>query len=198
MRAKTYPRSSNWFHLFVIGSSAAVILTISCSLLNREGPDVSCADLDNGAQNACKEGIIATCTNSTVVYKVCDDKNVCEASWQSAGEYRCTESETLPVLEVSGAGGTGGIAGTGGTGGSSQSSGGSGGGGKTCGFTIATASCASCVQANCCTIAVTCSQNADCVSCMTRPASASQCVPGMVGAYDNLMNCLSSMCASDC
>lgn len=84
-------------------ASAMVTLGLlgACSLLNREGPDVSCADLQNGAANACADGIIATCSNGTVSYKVCDEKSACSAPWQTSGRYRCTETEPAPNLVAS-------------------------------------------------------------------------------------------------
>jgi hypothetical protein len=79
----------------------------ACSLSNREGPDVSCADLQNGRYNACREGIIAYCKDGvTVKYKVCtedfeegnetvDADEICEVYWQVEGEFRCMRSEPL-------------------------------------------------------------------------------------------------------
>lgn len=92
---------------------ACIAFTGACSTLNREGPNVTCADLNDGAVNACQEGIIATCRSGTVSWKVCDDKDACDATWQQPGGFRCSESDPVP----SGSGGTGG-GGTGGTGGS--------------------------------------------------------------------------------
>ncbi|MBX3125541.1 MAG: hypothetical protein KF718_02450 [Polyangiaceae bacterium] len=90
---------------------ACIAFTGACSTLNREGPDVTCADLNDGAVNACQEGIIATCRNGTVSWKVCEDKDTCEATWQQPGGFRCNETDPAP----SGSGGTG-SGGTGGTG----------------------------------------------------------------------------------
>jgi hypothetical protein len=64
-------------------------LLVSCSLLNRTGPDVSCADLQNGAINACKDGIIASCISGQVTYQVCTDSSDCDQSWQTPGAYVC-------------------------------------------------------------------------------------------------------------
>ncbi len=62
----------------------------ACSLLNQEGPDVSCADLECGRVNACKEGIIAQCADGlTVKFHVCGSTNVCNESWQTKGAYKC-------------------------------------------------------------------------------------------------------------
>lgn len=96
-------------HLLRLAIVAVLFLVIgACSLLNREGPDVSCTDLHYGAANACSDGIIATCVDGAVRYKVCDDKSACEGSWQSAGAYRCEQSEPAPVLTASPPGSDGG------------------------------------------------------------------------------------------
>lgn len=88
------------------------LLGLACSSLNRSGPDVTCADLQNGAANACAEGIIATCSASRVDWRVCGDKTACEADWQTGGRYRCAETDPLPVLIAgSSAGGSGGSSG---------------------------------------------------------------------------------------
>lgn len=76
---------------------AIIALASGCSLLNREGPTDTCRDLKNGAVNACKNGIIATCSSDkqngvtqwSMQYDVCDDKNVCSASWQGSDAYNC-------------------------------------------------------------------------------------------------------------
>ena len=79
----------------------AIAVLASCSTLNREGPDVTCEDLENGAVNACRDGIIARCMGDAVTFEVCtsDDsptpEEVCEASWQVEGVYRCRESDPL-------------------------------------------------------------------------------------------------------
>ena len=90
-----------------------VFLLVGCSMFNREGPNVTCTDLDNGAQNACSNGIIATCTVGKVTYEVCDLQTTCEQTWQTQGQYRCDQNSQLPNL--TGSGGNGGLAtGTGG------------------------------------------------------------------------------------
>lgn len=92
-----------------LGAVTLVLLAGACSLLNRDGPDASCADLQNGATNACADGIIATCSSGTVSYKVCDEKSACSAPWQTSGRYRCKETEPAPILTASGGdGGPGG------------------------------------------------------------------------------------------
>lgn len=74
----------------------ALVVVAACSLLNREGPAVTCADLGNGATNACADGILATCVGTRVEYKVCDLASACEQGWQTKGAYRCSESEPAP------------------------------------------------------------------------------------------------------
>ncbi len=70
-----------------------IVLPSACSVLNREGPDVTCADLRAGEINACEDGIIAACDDgSHVSYRVCDSKDTCGESWQVDGLYRCEES----------------------------------------------------------------------------------------------------------
>lgn len=83
--------------LFIVGG-------VSCSGLNRTGPSVTCADLNDGAKNACQEGIIASCKGGSVTYEVCTAGNtpeqVCGETWQTSGAFKCTQSST-------GGGGTG-------------------------------------------------------------------------------------------
>ena len=88
------------------GSFALILLMAlavsSCSVANREGPNVTCDDLQSGTLNACKEGIIAYCNDGkTVTYKVCTDSvegtnatDLCEASWQVKGQYQCSNPKT--------------------------------------------------------------------------------------------------------
>lgn len=87
MEAPNPPRS---YSAVCIGVLLSFVVATACSVLNRQGPDVTCAQLDNGAQNACEEGIIATCTDGAVHYDVCDDEKACAASWQMEGAYRCS------------------------------------------------------------------------------------------------------------
>ncbi len=69
--------------------------TTRCSLQNREGPDVTCADLGCGKYNDCADGIIASCLDGkTMRYHVCDtsdDDDVCSADWQVRGQYKCDQ-----------------------------------------------------------------------------------------------------------
>lgn len=159
-------------------------LLSACSLSNREGPDVTCADLDNGIRNACTEGIIATCSApSKVAFLVCSDEDACSASWQSAGQYRCNETDSLPTLRDQETGATAPTPTE---------------GSATCGFSYSDADCASCTKANCCASAMTCSGDTECSSCITRPPPSSQCVPGLVATYDAFAACIESSCASQC
>jgi hypothetical protein len=83
---------------------ALVVLCPACSSLNREGPLVSCTELDAGAINACDDGIIASCSDGkNVTYRVCTEdvngtsaKDLCGEAWQQAGMYRCNPEEELP------------------------------------------------------------------------------------------------------
>jgi hypothetical protein len=51
---------------------ACALLCIACSLWNQEGPDVTCADLDNGCETTCENGIVASCPDGKhVEYDVC-------------------------------------------------------------------------------------------------------------------------------
>lgn len=75
---------------------AGVLSMPGCSMANREGPLVTCEDLEYGQVNACKEGIIARCEAGVVAYEVCEDdvgddaaRNLCDATWQVPGSYSC-------------------------------------------------------------------------------------------------------------
>jgi hypothetical protein len=111
----------------------------ACSLRNREGPDVTCAQLECGRINACGDGIIAQCVDGVNVrFHVCPTGDTCGEDWQTEGQYRCLESDTdcegcrpersdgCGSMGVGGSGGNGGSGATGGSGGSGAS-GGSGG-----------------------------------------------------------------------
>lgn len=75
------------------------LLIVGCSMSNREGPDVTCGDLDSGATNACADGIIASCPDGVhVTYLVCTEDaggeaaaDLCDATFQDKGAYRCSE-----------------------------------------------------------------------------------------------------------
>jgi hypothetical protein len=86
-------------------------LGMACSLFNREGPNVSCTDLGNGATNACQDGIVVTCHKALVTYQVCDDKSACEQAWQESGAYRCGQADPVPAPASGGADDGGGASG---------------------------------------------------------------------------------------
>lgn len=88
------PRHPGVGRVLILGVLA---LSVGCSLLNREGPTVTCQELGNGATNACKDGILATCSGGTVSYNVCDDKSACDGAWQTVGRYRCAERDAPPT-----------------------------------------------------------------------------------------------------
>ncbi len=87
-----------------IGGVAALAVLTACSLLNREGPDVTCADLKNGAQNACADGIVATCASGAVRFEVCSAKSACDASWQTPGRFRCEQGSGAAISSSDGGG----------------------------------------------------------------------------------------------
>lgn len=88
-----------WATLWVAALTSLTIALLSgsgCSVLNRFGPEVTCADLGGGDVNACSDGIIATCDGERVRYRVCEDdyeeisaRDLCEAPWQIEGAYKC-------------------------------------------------------------------------------------------------------------
>jgi hypothetical protein len=127
-------------HFFVVAPLllAPFAIVHGCSLQNHDGPEVSCADLQCGRINACRDGIIAHCLDGkTVRYTVCTEgaADICEKDWQNEGAFRCIEFETdceaCRPERVDGcatfgsggggaggdAGGAGGIGGSGGSGG---------------------------------------------------------------------------------
>ena len=80
---------------------AAVALSLgaagACSVQNVDGPDVTCAELECGRVNACKEGIIAQCVDGkTIKYHVCEANadDICDEDWQEPGRYKCLEFQT--------------------------------------------------------------------------------------------------------
>jgi hypothetical protein len=95
---------------------AAALGAASCSSLNREGPLVTCANLQGGTINACQGGIIASCRDGkTVTYEVCTDGDkpdqICSQTWQTEGAYQCTQ-------RAGGTGSSGGSSGSSASGGS--------------------------------------------------------------------------------
>jgi hypothetical protein len=99
-RSKPRPRRLLGRTIFACWALAGIVLggTVgACSIDNIEGPDVGCADLQCGRYNACLNGIIAQCLDGkTVRYFVCTDtgEDVCDASWQTPGAFRCEEFQT--------------------------------------------------------------------------------------------------------
>lgn len=116
---------------FALSAAWSIVVAASCSLDNREGPAVTCEELDCGRINACEQGIIAQCVDGrTVRYHVCATKEACEAEWQVEGQYRCASDLTdcegcRPERAGCGDVGLGG----GGAGGGGSGGGGPGGGG---------------------------------------------------------------------
>ena len=73
------------------------LVLAACSVDNIEGPIVTCSELACGRYNDCLNGIIAQCLDGkTVRYYVCneDGDDVCNASWQTPGAYRCEQAQT--------------------------------------------------------------------------------------------------------
>lgn len=83
-------RAALW--LGALGLAAG--LSAACSLSNKEGPNVTCAQLQCGAVNACSDGIIASCADGvTVKWHVCTEnaEDICDKDWQKPGQYQCDE-----------------------------------------------------------------------------------------------------------
>ncbi len=110
-----------------LGYLLVALAAVGCSLGNREGPDVSCADLDDGAVNACQEGIIARCDRGAVAWKVCEDEAICDEAWQTPEAYQCAFLDPPPQLtgggNPAGGNGSGGSIGVGGVGGNTATGG---------------------------------------------------------------------------
>ena len=71
-----------------------LVTASTCSLGNKEGPDVTCESLQCGKINACREGIIASCADGeTVKFHVClsTGEDICEEDWQVSGQFKCDE-----------------------------------------------------------------------------------------------------------
>lgn len=79
---------------------AFVLSVASCSLWNREGPTPTCAELGFGATNACQDGIIASCSGGQIIHDVCEDRDVCSASFQSPGHYRCVPGGPIVIPDA--------------------------------------------------------------------------------------------------
>lgn len=101
-------------------AALAALSFAACSGSNREGPLVTCEDLECGRINACEEGIIAGCVDGVVRYHVCsttNDPDICAGSWQTPGAFRCDQNALdcegcNPLLPACG-GGSGGSGGGG-------------------------------------------------------------------------------------
>lgn len=185
----------------------AAVLALGCSSLNRSGPDVTCADLHDGSENACAEGIVASCTGGRVEWKVCDDKSACDASWQTSGRYRCAQADPAPSLQAQPSGGGSGgspngtsgtpTSGTGGvaTAGGGVSSGGASGGG-----------CDACVSSRCSTQLSNCLGDAkctllhQCITGCTDTTCSSSCVTQYPSSNPGqpLRQCVSDNCSKEC
>lgn len=169
--------------LLRLSTVAVLFLVAACSLINREGPDVSCADLQNGATNACADGIIATCTGGSVTYKVCEQRSACSAPWQTSGRYRCTETEPPPNLVAS-------VPGEDGSNGSGSDSPSDGGGANVSDASSTPAvdasdsgpvTCEACVQSKCSTQLASCLGNGNCNA-----------------VYQCLLACTDKTCGNNC
>ena len=160
----------------------AVLYVGACSILNRDGPEVTCADLDNGAFNACKEGVIATCANGQIEYEGCSSDKACEATFQEAGRYRCALTDDIPVGTTSSSNATGG--GTEGT--------------PACGYNFASPACATCVEQSCCAEALACTDDDQCDDCATRAGNETPCAPDLVPLFNAFLTCMSNSCSGAC
>jgi hypothetical protein len=178
----------------------ATVAGLGCSVLNRTGPDDTCASLENGAVNDCKDGILATCVGTRVTYRVCDDSSACEQSWQTPGAYLCSQSDppfvpTASSPSVSGSGAVGPDA-------TAAVVAPSGGVAATCGTAVLivnTPDCAQCVEGGCCGIAGRCGGDAQCQACVRQLGSGNPCPSGTDTTYDQLAStCFQSICVSSC
>lgn len=96
----------------LVAASLVVIGIGGCSLLNREGPDIDCAGVPDGAQNLCDDGIIASCISGAPAWRVCADAGACEESWQVDGHARCSSTDPIPESGTGSSVGSGGGVGT--------------------------------------------------------------------------------------
>ena len=130
----------------------SVLLVVACSAFNREGPIVTCAALDGGAINACKDGIIASCADGKkITYQVCtgdEGADTCESKWQTKGAFTCEQ----PRANAEGP-----------TGASS--------GGTSC-LPAGNSRCASCLQSQCHTAYTACALDTTCATTCKGPQSA--------------------------
>lgn len=83
------------FIAFILLALLSSVSFWACSPGNREGPDVTCADLECGRINACADGIIAQCADGvTVRFHACNLEDTCSEAWQVDGAYRCESAQT--------------------------------------------------------------------------------------------------------
>jgi hypothetical protein len=66
----------------------------SCSGELREKPQLDCKPGADPNAVACSDGIIGSCAGGSPQYAVCSDISVCQASWQQAGAYKCSQDST--------------------------------------------------------------------------------------------------------
>lgn len=203
----------------------SIATLMACSVLNREGPNVTCSDLQSGAINACSEGIIATCGNGAVHWTVCDDKAACEASWQTVDNYRCTESSSYSPAQSPGTGGAAfGSGGAVASGGTAPGSGGAPGAGGTAlgvasggtaqgtggipisGGTSSSGACDTCIAKSCasqltnCKVDSSCAALYNCIEACTDTNCGSSCVT-KYPSYDfgqPLRQCVANSCNTRC
>ena len=145
----------------------------ACSLLNREGLDVTCEQLGNGARNACRDGIITSCIEGEVTYRVCEEEKVCEETWQAKNAFKCRQFEALelrdpeppafPSKEPTFF--------------------------DACGWSFETRTCAECVESKCCAAATACAIDLDCSDCAGRGAAEAQCTSDPLGLLEPFRNC---------
>ena len=160
------------FAVTVVAIGCALTTSPSCSSKNREGPDVTCADLSDGTWNACHDGIIAMCMGGgTVRYVVCDDKDVCEESWQYPGAYVCEQGDAYRPSQ-----GTGHRV-------------------AACGLEFRWSACAACVERKCCGVAQECANDVTCRGCLQ-----SNDAVGCLWDYTDFFYCLISdtRCSVEC
>ena len=140
----------------------------SCSSENREGPDVTCADLGDGAWNACRDGIIASCSDGKVRYEVCEERDWCEVSYQYPGAYVCNRKDEVenPIA--------------------------------VCGLAIKRPTCAACLEQNCCKLAQECVSDQTCSECFSSVEAEIQCCEDDVSVFKNMFECIYSNCSYYC
>ncbi len=145
----------------------------ACSLFNREGIELTCEQLENGAKNACQEGIITSCVEGEVVYRVCELESACKQPWQVRDAFGCGESETVTLRDPQPPAFPG----------SEPAY------FDACGWSFETKSCAECVESKCCAAASACSRDLDCSDCAGRKSSEAQCTVDPLGLLEPFRRC---------